>query len=149
MKTMNEQDKNQMLQAIIAEGESFQAKMWGVLMVDTKTLLLLSAMSANTMLAGGLGALSNEYCYVGVTKKAIYFVVIGSINVSKVKKQFRVGLEEIKKAKVKKSIFPGRRVITMKLEKGSLKLSLVNHTVGSDLQMQKEGADYLCETLDK
>ena len=144
MKTMNEKDKNEMLQAIINEGENYQAKIWGTLMADKKTIIALTAAAGSAA-----GAFSNEYCYVGVTEKALYFVVVGSLDVSKIKNQFRVGFDEIKQAKVKKSLLPGRRVISMKLEKGELKLSIADNTLGSDLKMQKEGAKYLCDVLNR
>ena len=59
---MNEQDKNQMWQAIINEGgESDQAKIWGTLMADTKTIIALTAAAGSAA-----GALINEYCYITV-----------------------------------------------------------------------------------
>ncbi|MFI3202310.1 MAG: hypothetical protein R3Y54_12470 [Eubacteriales bacterium] len=141
MKTMNEQDKNQMLQGMLREGESYGGKMWGVIMADNKALL------TGALISGAVGALSNQYCYVGVTQKAIYFVVVGSFNVSEIKQSFIIELKDVKKAKVKKSLIPGRRVMMLHLGKGKLKLSVVNNTIGSDIKMQKEGCDYLCNQL--
>lgn len=148
MKTMNEADKNQMLDEILEPGKEYEAKVWGTIMADAKTMLGIGAIS--TVIRGSaviLGALSNEYCYVGVTEQTLNFVVVGKMDVSKVKERFIVKFEEIQNVKIKNSLIPRRKVIHIKLKFGSIKLSLVNNTVGSDLKMQREGIEYLCRKL--
>ncbi|WP_199413550.1 hypothetical protein [Coprococcus sp. AF21-14LB] len=60
MITMNEKDKNEMLDSILNEKEEYLCKRWGVLMVDSKTYAAIGGFSA--IVGGGaaaLGALSN------------------------------------------------------------------------------------------
>lgn len=42
-------------------GESYQTKIWGTLMADTKTIIALTAAAGSAA-----GALINEYCYITV-----------------------------------------------------------------------------------
>ena len=69
MLTMNEKDKNEMLEAILNENEAYQCKLWAVIMAGADTYALIGGLST---LTGGdaaaLGALSNAYCYMGVTE---------------------------------------------------------------------------------
>ena len=60
MITMNEKDKNEMLDSILNEKEEYLCKLWGVLMADSKTYAAIGGLSA--IVGGGaavLGALSN------------------------------------------------------------------------------------------
>ena len=52
MMTMNEKDKNEMLGAILAEGETYQCKLWGTIMADAKTYAAIGGIS----LIAGSGA---------------------------------------------------------------------------------------------
>ena len=60
MITMNEKDKNEMLDSILNEKEEYLWKLLGVLMADSKTYAAIGGLSA--IVGGGaavLGALSN------------------------------------------------------------------------------------------
>ena len=77
MLTMNEKDKNEMLDSILNEKGEYLCKLWGVLMADSKTYAAIGGLSA--IVGGGaaaLGALSNAYCYIGVTEQHLNFVVV-------------------------------------------------------------------------
>ena len=61
MLTMNEKDKNEMLEAILNENESYQCKLWAVIMAGADTYALIGGLSTLTGgAAAALGALSNE-----------------------------------------------------------------------------------------
>ena len=66
---MNEKDMNEMLDSICPEGETYQGKAWGTLMSGTAEML-------------ALGALSNVYCYVGVTEKTLVIAVLETFDIS-------------------------------------------------------------------
>ena len=66
---MNEKDMNEMLDSICPEGETYQGKAWGTLMSGTAEML-------------ALGALSNVYCYVGVTEKTLIIAVLETFDIS-------------------------------------------------------------------
>ena len=76
---MNEKDMNEMLDSICPEGETYQGKAWGTLMSGTAEML-------------ALGALSNVYCYVGVTEKTLVIAVLETLisRIFTVKSAFRL-----------------------------------------------------------
>ncbi len=140
---MNEEDKKRMLDEILADGESYQVKIWGTIMADAKTLALIGA------IVGGVGgAFTNAYCYVGLTEKHLNFAVVDSIKVDVLRNQISIPLESVKGVKVKKGLF-GRTVVNMDLGDSKMKLSLVNNTIGSKLVGQKEGVEKLTEVLSR
>ncbi|HEX3037705.1 MAG TPA: hypothetical protein VHO94_01770 [Oscillospiraceae bacterium] len=153
MKTLNEKDKNNLLGQALREGESYKAKAWGCLMADTKTLMLFAAIGGplggplGGALGGAIGALTNEYCYVGMTNTRFVFYVMETFDCSKVKYAFEVAFQQIEKAKVQKSLLPGRHVIKIYIGKQCLKLSLVANTIGTDIQNQKEGIEAIIAEL--
>ena len=85
MLTMNEKDKNEMLEAILNENEAYQCKLWAVIMAGADTYALIGGLSTLTGgAAAALGALSNAYCYMGITEKHLNMVIVNSVNVSKI-----------------------------------------------------------------
>jgi len=147
MKTLNEKDKNQLLGQALNENEFYKAKVWGCLMADTKTLMQCAAIGG--IFAGAMGALTNQYCYVGMTDSKFVFYVMETFDCYKVKFAFEVNFAQIEKVKVKKSLLPGRRVVKIYISKQCLKLSLVTNTIGTDIQGQKEGIRVILEELGK
>lgn len=148
MKTMNERDKNEMLNAIAGEGETYQCRLWGTIMADAKTYARIGGLSPIAGSgAAALGALSNAYCYLGMTEKNINFVIIDSIDVSKVKNRLSVPVGNIGKAEVKKGLIPGRTTVILHIENTKMKLILMNNTVGSDIKGQKENVEKFCQLV--
>jgi len=147
MKTLNEKDKNELLGQALNEGESYKAKVWGCLMADTKTLMKFAAVGGS--LAGSMGALSNQYCYVGMSNLKFVFYVMETFDCDKVKYAFEVPFAQIDKVKVKKSLLPGRHVVNIYVSKQCLKLSLVTNTIGTDIQNQKEGVAIILAELEE
>ena len=132
MITMNEKDKNEMLDSILNEKEEYLCKLWGVLMADSKTY-----------------AASNAYCYIGVTEQHLNFVVVDSVNVRNIKNRISIPMECITKAEVKGGLLPGRKVVTVYFEKNKFKISLMNNAIGSDIQGQKENVERFCQMIQK
>lgn len=48
MLTMNEKDKNEMLEAILKENEAYQCKLWAVIMAGADTYALIGGLSTLT-----------------------------------------------------------------------------------------------------
>ena len=86
-------------------------------MADAKTLMGYSA-----LFGGAGGALSNEYCYVGMTENRFAFFIVGKIDVTQVKFAFVIPFAQIERVKVKKSLIPGRYVIHIYSGKNHIKL---------------------------
>ena len=98
--------------------------------------------------AAALGALSNAYCYLGVTEKHLNMVIVNSVNVSKLKTG-SLPLSSITKAEVKGGLLPGRKVVMLHFGKEKMKISLMNNAIGSDIQGQKENVEMFCQIVSK
>jgi len=99
---MNEKDKNKMLEAILNKNEAYQCKLWAVIMAGADTYALIGGLSTLTGgAAAALGALSNVYCYLGVTEQHLNMVIVNSVNVSKIENRLSLPLSSITKAEVK------------------------------------------------
>lgn len=150
--TMSEQSKNEMLDSIKEENETYEAKMWGTLMPSNKEIIVNSIKYSGlgpigAGMAGATGAMSNQYCYIGMTKTGIYFVIIKTMKVNEIVDSFKLPYDAITKVKIKSSIIPGRRVVHIDANIGKLELSLMNNAIGSDIQGQKEAVQYFCDNI--
>ena len=135
MLTMNEKDKNEMLEAILNESEAYQCKLWAVIMAGADTYALIGGLSTLTGgAAAALGALSNAYCYMGITEKHLNMVIVNSVNVSKIENRLSL---------------PGRKVVMLHFGKEKMKISLMNNAIGSDIQGQKENVEMFCQIVSK
>ena len=124
---MNEKDKNEMLEAILNENEAYQCKLWAVIMAGADTYALIGGLSTLTGgAAAALGALSNAYCYLGVTEKHLNMVIVNSVNVSKIENR-----------------------LMLHFGKEKMKISLMNNAIGSDIQGQKENVEMFCQIVSK
>ena len=150
MELMNEERKLEMLNTVLVEGEHFQATMWGTIMADAKAIMGIAAgMNALGIPGGGaVGALANQYCYVGVSENYISFCCISNIDPSVMTGGFVFAFDDIVSVKVKNGLF-GRKVVSLKTNSGNMNLSLAGNTFGSRLSKQKqiEGIEYLINIL--
>ena len=132
---MNEKDMNEMLAGICPEGETYQGKAWGTLMSGTAEML-------------ALGALSNVYCYVGVTEKTLVIAVLETFDISHIYGKILLSLDQLDEVKVQKGLMPSQRIIKVKSGKTKIKLSLVNNTITAKIKDQKQGMRVICEALE-
>lgn len=150
MVKMNESDKNSMLDMVKDERETYAAKMWGALMApESEYFKIVSECSLEGRIigaahAGKRAAQSNQYCYLGMTETAMYFVIINSFDVKRIKGVIKVSYDEIKRTEIKGSFIPGRKVVYIFTEKENFKLSLMSSAIGTDIQGQKKAVRYLC-----
>ena len=133
---MNEKDMNEMLDSICPEGETYQGKAWGTLMSGTAEML-------------ALGALSNVYCYVGVTEKTLIIAVLETFDISHIYGKILLPFEQLDEVKVQKGLLPSQRIIKAKSGKTKIKLSLVNNSITAKIKDQKQGMLAICEVLER
>lgn len=133
---MNEKDMNEMLDSICPEGETYQGKAWGTLMSGTAEML-------------ALGALSNVYCYVGVTEKTLVIAVLETFDISHINGKICIPFDQFDELKVQKGLLPSQRIIKAKSGKTKIKLSLVNNSITAKIKDQKQGMLAICETLER
>ncbi|OUN91311.1 hypothetical protein B5F98_12170 [Pseudoflavonifractor sp. An44] len=133
---MNEKDMNEMLDSICPEGETYQGKAWGTLMSGTAEML-------------ALGALSNVYCYVGVTEKTLVIAVLETSDISHIYGKICIPFDQFDELNVQKGLLPSQRIIKAKSGKTKIKLSLVNNSITAKIKDQKQGMLAICETLER
>ena len=133
---MNEKDMNEMLDSICPEGETYQGKAWGTLMSGTAEML-------------ALGALSNVYCYVGVTEKTLVIAVLETFDISHIYGKICILFDQFDELKVQKGLLPSQRIIKAKSGKTKIKLSLVNNSITAKIKDQKQGMLAICEALER
>ena len=133
---MNEKDMNEMLDSICPEGETYQGKAWGTLMSGTAEML-------------ALGALSNVYCYVGVTEKTLVIAVLETFDISHIYGKICIPFDQFDELKVQKGLLPSQRIIKAKSGKTKIKLSLVNNSITAKIKDQKQGMLAICEALER
>lgn len=133
---MNEKDMNEMLDSICPEGETYQGKAWGTLMSGTAEML-------------ALGALSNVYCYVGVTEKTLVIAVLETFGISHIYGKICIPFDQFDELNVQKGLLPSQRIIKAKSGKTKIKLSLVNNSITAKIKDQKQGMLAICETLER
>lgn len=133
---MNEKDMNEMLDSICPEGETYQGKAWGTLMSGTAEML-------------ALGALSNVYCYVGVTEKTLVIAVLETFDISHIHGKICIPFDQFDELKVQKGLLPSQRIIKAKSGKTKIKLSLVNNSITAKIKDQKQGMLAICEALER
>lgn len=138
-----EKEREEMLNAMLEPGESYQLKIWGNFTLTTSGVLLLAGRSA------AAGALSNEPFYLGVTQTNMHFAMLDSFRPSIVKKFRTIALDTITGVKIKRGFSPGRKIIFLYFGKVKLRMALMSHSVGTDLKGQKEGVQWLCELLEQ
>ena len=132
---MNDKDMNEMLDGICPQGEAYKGKAWGTLMSGTAKML-------------ALGALSNVYCYVGVTEKTLVIAVLETMDISHIYGKICLPFDKLDEVKVKKGLMPSQRIIKAKSGETKIKLSLVNNTVTAKIKNQKPGMQVICESLE-
>lgn len=131
---MNDTDMKQMLASICPEGETYQGQAWGTLMSGTAEML-------------ALGALSNVYCYVGVTEKSLVIAVLETFDISHIYGKICLPFTQLDELKIKKGLVPSQRILKIKSGKTKLKLSLVNNSITAKVKEQKQGIQAICESL--
>ena len=134
MQKMNIIDRDDFLADMIIEGEEYQAKVWAVIM------------SVNN---SSESAIDNLYCYMGLSKESINFVIVNTFNVSKSDSKISIPLKTVNKVVVKKSFIPKRRVIIIEANDIKLKVSVMLTSFGGDILDQEKNAHILIEELNK
>ncbi len=131
---MNDTDMDRMLNEICPKGETYRAKAWGTIMAGTAEVLTL-------------GALSNTYCYLGISEHYLVIAIVGTLNIDTIKGKICLPFDKIESVSVKHGIFPSQRIIKLNSENVKLKISLINNPLGAKVKNQKEGMNGICEAL--
>ena len=131
---LNDDDMNRMLEEIRPEGEQYIGKAWGTITGGTARIL-------------SLGALSNVSCYVGVTDRSLVIAVMGTFDITQVSRGLCIPFDRIEQVKIRQGLLPSQKMIRLKTEGKSLKLSLIHNPVTARVKNQKEGIQKICEAL--
>ncbi len=160
MTTINERDKNVFLDSMLKEGEEYEFKVWAALMASNKELAAYGGLGAFGMagsgMAGAAGALSNIFCYIGLTENSLNIVTLEKFERDRVDAKVAIPIKDIDKIRTRRSIIPKRRMIYIKIKSNEnkkkqkkLKISLMSGPVFTDIKNQKENAKIFTEFAKK
>ncbi|MBE6159540.1 MAG: hypothetical protein E7157_00620 [Lactobacillales bacterium] len=125
----------------------YESKIWATIMANNDVLMEYALKYGAS--AGSVGALTNEYCYIGLIEDRLDVVVLNNFS-SKKEYEFSINLNDITKIKIKKSIIPNRRVLILYLNNNKeIKISIMNNAKGTNIKNQKENVNLLIEKLKK
>ncbi|MBE5062606.1 hypothetical protein INF30_04915 [Lachnospiraceae bacterium DSM 108991] len=133
---MNAADMDRMLEEIRPEGETYTGKAWGTIMGGAVEIL-------------ALGALSNVYCYVGVTERSLVIAILETFDISHIYGKVCLPFDQIRELKIGHGLMPSQRIIKLKAEGVKLKLSLVNNTLTTRGIDQKSGMKTILAALEQ
>lgn len=133
---MNAADMDRMLEEIRPEGETYTGKAWGTIMGGAVEIL-------------ALGALSNVYCYVGVTERSLVIAILETFDISHIYGKVCLPFDQIRELKIGHGLVPSQRIIKLKAEGVKLKLSLVNNTLTARGIGQKSGMKTILAALEQ
>lgn len=133
---MNAADMDRMLEEIRPEGETYTGKAWGTIMGGAVEIL-------------ALGALSNVYCYVGVTERSLVIAIMETFDISHIYGKVCLPFDQIRELKIGHGLMPSQRIIKLKAEGVKLKLSLVNNTLTTRGIDQKSGMKTILAALEQ
>ena len=133
---MNAADMDRMLEEIRPEGETYTGKAWGTIMGGAVEIL-------------ALGALSNVYCYVGVTERSLVIAILETFDISHIYGKVCLPFDQIRELKIGHGLMPSQRIIKLKAEGVMLKLSLVNNTLTTRGIDQKSGMKTILAALEQ
>lgn len=126
---------------------TYQCKIWATIMANNDVLMEYALKYGAS--AGSAGALTNEYCYIGLNEDRLDIVVLNNFSAKK-EYEFSIQLNDITKIKIKKSIIPSRRVLILYLnDNKEIKISIMNNAIGTNIKNQKENVNILIEKLKK
>ena len=139
MNITNDNDKMEMLNSLLDEGESYKGTVIATILPSAKFYLMFAA------IGGAAAAIANTYCYMGITEKSLNMAIINSINVSKMEGAIKIPLDKIEKAKVSAGRIRASATLICNGEK--IKIAMTKIMLGSKVTGQKEGIQVICDRL--
>ena len=137
--TMNEESKNTELKKLLCEHEKYRATTWENI-VSTTPRLLSYAVDADKRPNIGF---RNIYCYVGLTKTNLHIVTLHSLDVTRATGYFRIPLQDIQGATVRKGVFKSSVILSFGNEK--FKIFWFNEATGTDMKKQRAAVRRICD----
>ena len=137
--TMNEESKNTELKKLLCEQEKCRATTWGNI-VSTTPRLLSYAVDADKRPNIGF---RNIYCYVGLTKTSLHIVTLHSLDVTRATGYFRIPLQDIQGATVRKGVLKSSGILSFGNEK--FKILWFNEATGTDMKKQRAAVRRICD----
>lgn len=147
--TMCKKDRDEKLNNLIPDSERFDCMIWATIMENTVDLVK-KPWFLNSALGGAAGALTNQYCYMGISNKTLYISVIKTFKVTKESYNLAIPFAEIKDVKIKGTLIPKRKVLMLYFEdKKKMKIAVMSNAIGTDIKDQQENASKFFEIISK
>ena len=137
--SLGKNDRDEKLESLILEGEHFDCKIWATIMLTDKNLIKKTWYLG--AFAGVAGALSNQYCYMGICNKKLYVSVIKTFDVKTESYNFAIPFEDIDKVVLKGGVLPKRKVMYIyNANRDKMKIAIMLNAIGSDIDDQEKNA---------
>lgn len=131
---MNDERYEEMYASICPDGETYREKAWGTLMSGTAEML-------------ALGALSNVYCYVGVTEKTLVIAVLETFDISHIYGKICIPFDQFDELKVQKGLLPSSGSQSESGKPNKIVAGQQQHHRQN--QRSKQGMLAICEVLER
>ena len=137
--TMNEESKQKELKTLLCENEKYLASTWGNIVSSTPKLLSYAVAADRRPKIGS----RNIYCYVGLTKASLNIVTLHSLDVTRATGYFRIPLQDIQNAAVKKGVLKSSVILSFENER--FKILWFNEATGTDMKKQRISVRRICD----
>lgn len=137
--TMNEETKNIELDKLLEAEDTYVATTWASLMRTTPKLIRYAV---DTDKPHKIGT-SNLYCYIGLTTTSLNIVTLHSLDVTRTTGYFRIPLEDIQQATVKKGLLKSSAILSFGSE--NIRILWFNEATGTDMKDQRKHVRRICD----
>lgn len=131
--TLSEDSKNEYLDEILAEDESYQTKVVG------KISFCSSSLKEYSIDHKKLVEKLNVYAYFGLTDSYLTIASLSSLNITVKNGQFKIPLQDFSSIDISKKTFS--YAITAHLESGNLSISLPIASIGTNIKNQRQNVE--------
>ena len=150
---LNEKDKNEMLDAVLKKGEFYQCRLCGRFKVSARAYKKMGwwllPRRPYILKFGSFEGINNKRCYLGMTQKRIYVILIDPVNEKRITEKFSIPIADIVKTKIKRKMRAGETWVTLCAKNFKVKIILPDYMSGIDLQQQKVNYERFCRLLER
>lgn len=148
---LSAEERDSKLNNLLQENEILECKIWATIMESTANLIKLSIYTSaiyGSAIGGAMGALTNQYCFMGISNKKLLISVVKTFKLTEENYNLVIPFDKIKDVKIKGSVIPGRKVIILTYENNEkMKISIMSNAIGSNIKDQKENSIKFLELI--
>lgn len=146
---LNEKDKNEMLDAVLKKREFYRCRLCGRFKAGILMYKKMGGWFLPRRTYGLYGEIDNERCYLGMTEKRIYVVIIDSVNAGRIREKLAIPMADVIKTEMKRNLKEEQTAVILHSKDFKVKITLPDHMTGTDIQGQKKNVEKFCGLLEK